>query len=272
MVSSWSGQVMSDTSFVSPVGTSPSDVLEINRADERYNAEMAARSGVAPEVVDYVEGLDVMVLKFVDGQCADAPRNPPDLRPGQTHRRRRARTARRGPIQQRRGCVPPGPSRWLAACRCALSEFPSESRAQPDARRTRSRCQSAANRAVSQSPRAYNFLDDAHRSWIIDFVQREQRTRASTRHDPGGGGPRCLNLRNHLCEGYFGEAIFTHLPLSLLPVWVGAVLANVGLSLYRAIQAVVSERRRLTGRAPPATGRQWSTPWTPRTCRACSMP
>ena len=56
-----------DERYVFRVPGQSSDLLEINRADERYNAEMAAMAGVSPHVVDYVDGMDVMVLEFIDG-------------------------------------------------------------------------------------------------------------------------------------------------------------------------------------------------------------
>ena len=95
-----------DERYVFRVPGQSSDVLEINRADERYNAEMAARSGVAPDVVDYVEGIDVMVLKFVDGHVPTSE----DLQTSDQVRRMppRYRSARRTPIQQRCGCVREG--------------------------------------------------------------------------------------------------------------------------------------------------------------------
>ena len=46
-----------------------------------------------------------------------------------------------------------------------------------------------------------------------------------------------MNLRQQLCEGYFGEKLTPAL-LARMELW--AVLANVGWSLYCAIQAVVT--------------------------------
>ena len=44
------------------------ELLAVDRANERHNAEAAATTGVAPPILEYLEDLNVMVLAFVDGR------------------------------------------------------------------------------------------------------------------------------------------------------------------------------------------------------------
>jgi len=83
-----------DERYVFRVPGQSSDLLEINRADERYNAEIAARAGASPDLVDYVEGMDVMVLEFIEGHVPtiedlQTPRSGPKDRRGGAHPARR---------------------------------------------------------------------------------------------------------------------------------------------------------------------------------------
>ena len=225
-----------DERYVFRVPGQSSDVLEINRADERYNAEMAARSGVAPDVVDYVEGLDVMVLTFVDGQVPTSE----DLQTSDQVRRIAAavRALHGGPRFNNDAAVFARAKRWLAACHSLSIPVPGDVE-------SRMGELDAVAHALALDPlptvpshndlAPYNFLDDGDRLWIIDFE-------FSGNNDPcydlgmiAGEADLDADLRTELCEGYFGEA--TPSLLARMELW--AVLANVGWSLYCAIQAVV---------------------------------
>src|SRR5205823_4669929 len=48
------------------------DLLAIDRANERYNAEAAATTGVSPPILVYLEDRNVMVLPFIEGRTMSA--------------------------------------------------------------------------------------------------------------------------------------------------------------------------------------------------------
>src|SRR5918995_4118391 len=54
------------------------ELLAVDRENERYNAAAAATTGVAPAIVEVLEDLDVMVIEYVDGttMSAGGPRTP----------------------------------------------------------------------------------------------------------------------------------------------------------------------------------------------------
>jgi aminoglycoside phosphotransferase (APT) family kinase protein len=59
--------VADDERFAVRVPGEASDLLGIDRAAERHNAEVAAATGVGPRVLEYVDDMDVMVLEFIEG-------------------------------------------------------------------------------------------------------------------------------------------------------------------------------------------------------------
>jgi thiamine kinase-like enzyme len=225
-----------DERYVFRVPGQSSEVPEINRADERYNAEMAARSGVAPDVVDYVEGLDVMVLKFVDGRVPTSE----ELQTSDQVKRIAAalRGLHGGPRFNNDAAVFARAKRWLAACHSLSIPVPGDVE-------SRMRELDAVAEALALDPlptvpshndlAPYNLLDDGDRLWIIDF---EFSGNNDPCYDLGMIATEAdldVDLRTELCEAYFGEA--TPSLLARMELW--AVLANVGWSLYCAIQAVI---------------------------------
>jgi thiamine kinase-like enzyme len=159
-----------DERYVLRVPGPSSKLLEINRADERYNAEMASRSGVSPDVLDYVEDLDVMVLEYINGHVPTvAELQTPD-------QVRRIATAVR--------CLHDGPrfnndadmfaraKRWLRACDNRSIRI-------PDGAHSRMQELDDVARTLALHPlpsvpchndlAPYNFIDDGDQLWIIDF-------------------------------------------------------------------------------------------------------
>ena len=212
-----------------------SELLEINRADERYNAEMAARSGASPEVLDYVDGLDVMVLQFIDGHVpAVADLQTPD----QVRRIAAAVGALHGgPRFNNETDMFAKAKRWLGTCGAHSIRVPDV-----DSRRGELDAVAGAL-AVNPLPSVpchndlapYNFIDDGDRLWIIDFE-------FSGNNDPcvdlgliASEAELDDDLRKVLCEAYFGVAS----PSLLARMEMSTVLSNVAWSLYCAIQAVV---------------------------------
>ena len=48
------------------------ELLSIDRENEVYNTKAAATTGIGPQVVEHVAGLDVMVLEFIPGPTMSA--------------------------------------------------------------------------------------------------------------------------------------------------------------------------------------------------------
>ena len=91
---------------------------------------------------------------------------------------------------------------------------------------------------------AENYIDDGRQLWIIDFEY-------SGNNDPcfelGDTAQECefdAELRAALCEAYFGR----HDPVQLARMELLAFMADVGWTLWAAIQAKISDDRlRLLG-------------------------
>lgn len=220
--------------YVVRVPGQSSDLLEINRADERYNAEMAASAGVSPDVVDYVGELDVMVLQFIDGHVPTVGelQNPDQVRRIATA----VRALHGGPRFNNDADMFARAKRWLGACHKAAIRV-------PDGIESRMGGLDEIAAALARHPlpsvpshndlAPYNFIDDGEALWIVDFE-------FSGNNDPcvdlgmiASEAELDEGLRTVLCEAYFGEAA----PSLLARMKLSAVLSNVGWSLYCAIQA-----------------------------------
>ena len=227
-----------DDRYVVRIPGRSTELLAVDRGNERHNAEAGATTGVAPRIVDYLEEWNVMVLEFIDGETMSGDR----LRaPGQA--RRVAETLR---------CLHMGPrfrddfnmfrltERYLVVC---------EERGIPIPNGFRDRLGQVAEieRAFDANPvpsvpchndlLAENYIDDGRQLWIVDFEY-------SGNNDPcfelGDTAQECefdAELRGELCEAYFGRARDDRLARMNLQ----ALMADVGWTLWAAIQAEVSE-------------------------------
>jgi thiamine kinase-like enzyme len=225
-----------DERYVFRVPGQSSDLLGINRTDERYNAEMAARAGASPDVVDYVEAMDVMVLEFIEGHVPTIE----DLQtPDQVRRIAEAvRTLHDGPRFNNDADTLDRAKRWLRACNKAAIPV-------PDGVDSRMGELDGIARALAANPlptvpchndlAPYNFIDDGERLWIIDFEFSGNNDPCSDLGMIASEAELDVDLRTILCEAYFGEAT----PALLARLRLYAMLSNVGWSLYCAIQAVV---------------------------------
>ena len=81
-VSPLSGGLTNDNFLVEVDGTRyvvripglATELLAVDRGNERHNAEAAATTGVSPHVLEYLPDLSVMVLEFIDGQTMSGER------------------------------------------------------------------------------------------------------------------------------------------------------------------------------------------------------
>lgn len=213
------------------------ELLAVDRRNERINAEAAAETGVAPSVLEYLEDLNVMVLEFVEGETMSAE----TLRSKEMARRmassiRRLHSARRfhsdfdmfrltefylGVCLEREVRIPNGFHDRLPLVAEIERAF--------------------ARRPMPSVPchndlLAENYIDDGRLLWIVDFEY-------SGNNDPcfelGDTAQECgfdPELRAVLCEAYFGQAsraLRARIDLQ-------AVMADVGWTLWAAIQAQIS--------------------------------
>jgi thiamine kinase-like enzyme len=213
------------------------ELLAVDRSNERYNAEAASTTGVSPRIVEYLDEWNVMVLEFIEGMTmSGAVLRSPD------QARRIAGSLRR---------LHEGPRFLHDFDMFRLTEFylrVCDERAVtiPDGFRDRLGRVAEIERAFTANPvdtvpchndlLAENYIDDGRQLWILDFEY-------SGNNDPcfelGDTAQECdfdTTLREELCAAYFGDAREDRLARMNLQ----ALMADVGWTLWAAIQAQIS--------------------------------
>jgi thiamine kinase-like enzyme len=223
--------------YVVRIPGASTELLAIDRANERHNAAAAATTGVSPPIVEVLEDVDVMVIGYVDGatMSAEALRTPEQAR-------RIAASLRRlhaGPRFRDDFDMFRLTEFYLDVCATRDIPIPDGFRGHRDDVR-------AIERALRARPLptvpchndllAENYIDDGRQLWIVDFEY-------SGNNDPafelGDTALECAfdpDLRASLCEAYFGEAP----PRLTARMDLQAVMADVGWTLWAAIQAEIS--------------------------------
>jgi thiamine kinase-like enzyme len=217
-------------------GTS-TELLAVDRENERHNAAAAATTGVSPRIVEVLEDLDVMVIEYIEGVTM----SPERLR-AQEMAPRIASSLRR---------LHAGPRFLKDFDMFRLTEFYLGVCAEhevriPDGFAEHGDDVAAIERGLAASPLptvpchndllAENYIDDGVQLWIVDFEY-------SGNNDPtfelGDTAQECgfdADRRAALCEAYFGEAT----PALLARMDLQAMMADVGWTLWAAIQAKIS--------------------------------
>ena len=213
------------------------ELLAVDRANERHNAEAAAATGVAPPILEYLDDVNVMVLAFVDGETMSA-----DALRTRENARRMAESIKR---------LHTAPRFLHDFDMFRLVEFylrvcdEHEVRV-PEGFRDRLPQVAEIERAFAARPMstvpchndllAENYIDDGQQLWIVDFEY-------SGNNDPcfelGDTALECGfddDLRAIVCETYFGEAT----PALLARMDLQALAADVGWALWAVIQAKIS--------------------------------
>jgi thiamine kinase-like enzyme len=226
-----------DDRYVVRIPGRSTELLAVDRANERHNAEAAATTGVAPPILEYLDDLNVMVLAFVDGQTMSA-----EALRTRENARRMAESIKR---------LHTAPRFLHDFDMFRLVEFylrvcgEHEVRV-PEGFRDRLPDVAEIERAFAERPMptvpchndllAENYIDDGRQLWIVDFEY-------SGNDDPcfelGDTAQECAfddDLRAVLCETYFGEAT----PALLARMDLQAVMADVGWTLWAAIQSRIS--------------------------------
>jgi thiamine kinase-like enzyme len=213
------------------------ELLAVDRMNERHNAEAAATTGVSPPVLAYLDDVHVMVLAYVEGSTMTA-----DTLRTRENAGRMAASIRR---------LHSAPAFLHDFDMFRLVEFylrvceEHEVRV-PDGFRDRMPRVAEIEHALAARPLpsvpshndllAENYIDDGRQLWIVDFEY-------SGNNDPsfelGDTAQECgfdEELRAILCEAYFGRAT----PALLSRMHLQAVMADVGWTLWAAIQAKIS--------------------------------
>jgi thiamine kinase-like enzyme len=223
--------------YVVRIPGASTELLAVDRANERHNAVAAATTGVSPRILEVLEDLNVMVIEYIDGTTMSA----------ETLREREM--APRIASSLRR--LHAGPRFLKDFDMFRLTEFYLDVCAEhdvriPDGFEDHRADVAEIERALGHRPLpavpchndllAENYIDDGAQLWIVDFEY-------SGNNDPtfelGDTAQECgfdRDLRAALCEAYFGEAT----PALLARMDLQAVMADVGWTLWAAIQAKIS--------------------------------
>jgi thiamine kinase-like enzyme len=213
------------------------ELLAVDRANERHNTRAAATTGVSPRVVEVVEAWDVFVLEWVEARTmsSEALRGPG--MPGRiagTLRRLHAGPRFRDDFDMFRLT-----ERYLAL-------VDERGIAIPNGYRERLPGIPRIEAALGAHPLptvpchndllAENYLDDDERLWLVDYEY-------SGNNDPTFElGNTCQELGyddeqvRELCAAYFGEASAALVARMRLQM----IMSDVGWTLWAAIQARIS--------------------------------
>ncbi len=224
--------------YVVRIPGAETELLAVDRRNERHNAEAAATTGVSPRVLEYLDDVCVMVLEYIEGETMSGERlrDPANIpRIAASLRRLHA-----GPRFLRDFDMFRTVEYYLGICDERGIRIPDGYRdREPDVR--------AVERALSARPLptvpchndllAENYIDDGAQLWIVDFEY-------SGNNDPcfelGDTAQECGfddDEREALCEAYFGEAR----PALLARMQLQALMADVGWTLWAAIQEAISD-------------------------------
>ena len=224
--------------YVVRIPGASTELLAVDRDNERHNAAAAATTGVSPTIVEVLGDLDVMVIEYIEGttMTGESLRSPEQVR-------RIASSLLRlhaGPRFRKDFDMFRLTEFYLSVCDDRGVPI-------PDGFRDHREDVAAIERALTErSPAtvpchndllAENYIDDGEQLWIVDFEY-------SGNNDPafelGDTAQECAfdpDLRATLCEAYFGEAT----PALLARMELQAVMADVGWTLWAAIQAEISD-------------------------------
>jgi thiamine kinase-like enzyme len=225
------------TRYVVRIPGHSTELLAVDRQNERHNAEAASSTGVSPRIVEYLDEWNVMILEFIQGETMSsaALRSPEQAR-------RIAHSLRR---------LHAGPRFLHDFDMFRLTEFylrvcDEHGVTIPEGFRDRLAQVAEIERAFAQNQvdmvpchndlLAENYVDDGRQLWIVDFEY-------SGNNDPcfelGDTAQECGfddALREALCEAYFGGSREDRLARMNLQ----ALMADVGWTLWAAIQAKIS--------------------------------
>jgi thiamine kinase-like enzyme len=226
------------TRYVVRIPGAGTELLAVDRENERFNAEAAATTGVSPRILEYLPDVSVMVLEYIEGKTmsgADLRAERMPARIAESLRRLHA-----GPVFKHDFDM-------FRLVEYYLGIVEHQGVRIPDGFRDRMPTLAEVQRAVGVNALpwapchndllAENYIDDGRQLWIIDFEY-------SGNNDPcfelGDTAQECEfdeGLRAALCAAYFGRED----PVQLARMELFAYMADMGWTLWAAIQAKISE-------------------------------
>jgi thiamine kinase-like enzyme len=223
--------------YVVRIPGASTELLAVDRENERHNAAAASTTGVSPRIVEVLEDLDVMVIEFVEGTTMSSERlRSPEMPPRIAASLRRLHA---GPRFLKDFDMFRLTERYLRVCGELDYRIPDGF---DDHRGEVAEIERALDATTLPSVPCHNdllaenYIDDGEQLWIVDFEY-------SGNNDPtfelGDTAQECgfdADQRARLCEAYFGEAT----PGLLARMDLQALMADVGWTLWAAIQARIS--------------------------------
>jgi thiamine kinase-like enzyme len=223
--------------YVMRIPGQSTDLLSIDRANEVYNTKAAASTGIGPQVLEHVAGLDVLVLEFIPGATMSAR-----TLQSRAMAARMASSFRRlhgsprflkdfdmfrlieyylGIVEQHQVVIPDGYRDWLPVV---------------------ARIESAVT--VGALPRVpchndllcENFIDDGQALRIVDYELSGNNDPCFDLGNTAQEAELDADLRAALCAEYFGREDAAQLARMNL----FALMSDVGWTLWGAIQARIS--------------------------------
>jgi len=223
--------------YVMRIPGQSTDLLSIDRANEVYNTKAAASTGIGPQVLEHVAGLDVLVLEFIPGATMSAhtlQSTAMAARMASSFRRLHASPQflkdfdmfrlieyYLGMVEQHEVAIPDGYRDWLPVV--ARIESAVTAGALP-----RVPCH---NDLLCE-----NFIDDGQALRIVDYELSGNNDPCFDLGNTAQEAELDSDLRAALCAGYFGREDARQLARMNL----FALMSDVGWTLWGAIQARIS--------------------------------
>jgi thiamine kinase-like enzyme len=226
-----------DTAYFVRIPGEATDLLAVDRGNERFNTRAAATAGVGPPVVHELPDWDVFVLEWVDARTMSieslATSGMP-TRVAEALRRLHAGPRFRDDFDMFRLS-----ERYLDLVDERDIPIPPGYRARMD-RIPRIEAALAAHPLPTvpchNDLLAENYLDDGERLWIVDYEYSGNNDPTfelgNTCQEQGWDADRIAEL----CAAYFGEATDALLARMRLQM----IMSDVGWTLWAAIQATIS--------------------------------
>jgi thiamine kinase-like enzyme len=213
------------------------ELLSIDRANELYNTRAAATTGIGPQVLEHVPGLDVMVLEFIAGSTMSAkslqsPRMA--ARMAQSFHRLHAAPRFLQDFNMFRLI-----EQYLRIVEDHAVEIPSDYRdwlpAVGDIERALS-VHALALAPCHNDLLCENFIDDGAALRIVDYELSGNNDPCFDLGNTAQEAEFDQDLRAALCEAYFGT--LDRRQLARMNLF--ALMSDVGWTLWGAIQARIS--------------------------------
>ena len=213
-------------------------LLAPDRENERHNTVAAAASGVSPQVVEYLDDWNVMVLEHVEGETlADDTVGVRDRIPriAETLRTLHAGQRFRTDFDMFRTA-----ERWLRICDEREIPIPEGLAERMDRLRLAARALTvlAAKSVPSHNDLSSDNLIDGRRLWLIDFEYSGNNDPCYDIADLASQASLDPDRRAMLCEAYFGGAD----PALLARMRLHSTIADIGWAVWASIQLRVSPR------------------------------